>query len=166
MKKLYIAMGACAIIGLASCHSEKKEAAQNEAENAVEQEVPVEVIAEAVVDSLAAENPVIYTDSGLGYRIIKQTRGITPTPDNTVKVKYTGKHVDGSVFDSSNGEAVDFPLNRVIPGFSEGISLMPVGSTYELIIPGNLAYGAQGVPGVIQPDETLIFEVELVDIVQ
>ena len=83
-----------------------------------------------------------------------------------VKVHYKGTTIDGEVFDSSyeSGETTEFPLNRVIPGWTEGLQLMSVGSKYKLYIPYQLAYGEQGAGGVIMPYSALIFEVELLEI--
>lgn len=108
---------------------------------------------------------VITLPSGLQYKVITMGKGAKPTLESTVKTNYTGKLVDGKVFDSSEGkEPVTFPLNRVIPGWQEGIQLMPVGSKFEFYIPWQLAYGEQGMQGAIPPYSALIFEVELLGI--
>lgn len=107
------------------------------------------------------------TASGLQYEVIKEGTGAKPTATSTVKVHYEGKLVDGTVFDSSikRGEPVSFPLNQVIPGWTEGLQLMSVGSKYRFVIPANIAYGEQG-GGPIPPNSVLTFEVELLEIVQ
>jgi FKBP-type peptidyl-prolyl cis-trans isomerase len=112
----------------------------------------------------------IITTSGLAYKIISKGSGkLHPTSESTVRVHYTGKLVNGTIFDSSvkRGEPVEFPLNRVIPGWTEGVQLMVVGDKWTFIIPGSLAYGERGIPQAgIGPNETLIFEVELLDILE
>ena len=107
------------------------------------------------------------TESGLQYEVISEGTGPKPVPTDVVKVNYTGSLLDGTVFDRSvkRGEPATFPLNGVIPGWTEGLQLMNVGSKYKLYIPGKLAYGVQGQPQAgIGPNETLVFEVELLSI--
>lgn len=106
------------------------------------------------------------TPSGLVYKVIKEGNGAKPAVTDVVKVHYVGKFIDGTVFDSSRerGEAAEFPLNGVIPGWTEGLQLMPVGSVYELVIPSDLAYGDNNPR--MPPFATLVFEVELLDIVK
>lgn len=106
------------------------------------------------------------TASGLQYVVEKEGTGATPGATDEVTVHYTGKLLDGTVFDSSvnRGEPATFPLNRVIPGWTEGVQLMKEGAKYTFFIPSDLAYGAQGVPNAIPPHSTLIFEVELIKV--
>lgn len=110
---------------------------------------------------------VLSTASGLFYEIVAPGAGDKPTPTDTVKVHYTGKLLSGKVFDSSveRGEPVEFPLNQVIPGWTEGLQLIAKGGKVKLYIPSELGYGAQGAPqGGIAPFSTLVFDVELIDI--
>ncbi len=109
---------------------------------------------------------VITLPSGLQYSIIKAGDGAKPTAEDQVTTHYTGTLIDGTVFDSSveRGEPVTFAVNGVIPGWTEALQLMPVGSKWKLFIPSELAYGERGAGGQIGPNETLIFEVELLSI--
>ncbi|MCB5161477.1 FKBP-type peptidyl-prolyl cis-trans isomerase [Marinomonas algarum] len=114
-----------------------------------------------------AEDGVMKTNTGLLYKVISKGDGDTPTSLDTVEVDYEGSLIDGTVFDSSyeRGESISFPLNGVIPGWTEGLQLMPEGSKYELYIPSDLAYGPGGT-GPIPPHSALKFVVELHDIVR
>jgi FKBP-type peptidyl-prolyl cis-trans isomerase FkpA len=108
------------------------------------------------------------TASGLQYKVDKAGTGPKPAATDTVKVHYTGTLLDGTKFDSSvdRGQPAQFALNAVIPGWTEALALMPVGSKWTLWIPSNLAYGDRGTPGPIGPNATLKFEVELLEIVK
>ncbi len=109
---------------------------------------------------------VTTTKSGLQYEVMKQGDGAKPAATDTVKVHYHGTLLNGTVFDSSveRGEPTTFPLNGVIPGWTEGVQLMNVGSKFKFAIPSDLAYGDRGAGGDIGPGATLIFEVELLAI--
>lgn len=113
-----------------------------------------------------AKEGVKTTASGLQYVVEKEGEGAQPGAEDEVTVHYTGKLLDGTVFDSSvnRGEPATFPLNRVIPGWTEGVQLMKEGAKYTFFIPSDLAYGPNGVPNVIPPHSTLIFEVELIKV--
>lgn len=125
--------------------------------------------AQAEGKAFLAENAkregVVVTDSGLQYEVLVAAEGASPEATDTVEVHYHGTLLDGTVFDSSvdRGEKISFPLNRVIPGWTEGLQYMSVGSKYKFYIPSELAYGARDA-GQIPPHSTLIFEVELFDI--
>ena len=107
---------------------------------------------------------VTTTASGLQYEVLKAAEGAKPKATDTVKVHYHGTLINGNVFDSSvqRGEPIEFALNQVIPGWTEGVQLMNKGSKYKFTIPSELAYGANG-QGSIGPNEILVFEVELLD---
>lgn len=116
----------------------------------------------------ASKDGVKVTSSGLQYVVEKEGEGAQPTAEDEVTVHYTGRLLDGTVFDSSvnRGEPATFPLNRVIPGWTEGVQLMKEGAKYIFFIPSDLAYCPQGVPGAIPPHSTLIFEIELIKVVK
>jgi len=111
---------------------------------------------------------VITTESGLQYKVEVEGAGPKPTADNIVKVHYTGTLLDGTKFDSSldRGEPAEFNVSGVIPGWTEGLQIMPVGSKYTFWLPSALAYGEQGAGADIKPNSTLKFEVELLEIVR
>lgn len=115
----------------------------------------------------AKRDGVQTTESGLQYEVLTAAEGNKPKAGDTVKVHYTGTLIDGSVFDSSveRGEPVEFPVMAVIPGWVEALQLMSVGEKYRLVIPSELAYGAQSPTPAIPPNSTLVFEVELLGIV-
>lgn len=120
----------------------------------------------AFLEENAARDGVSVTDSGLQYEVLQEADGAMPSVDDTVTVHYVGTLADGTEFDSSiaRGEPASFPLKGVIPGWTEGLQLMPVGSKYRFVIPSDLAYGERGAPPTIGPDATLVFEVELLEI--
>jgi FKBP-type peptidyl-prolyl cis-trans isomerase len=109
---------------------------------------------------------VVTTASGLQYKILTAGTGAKPTKDDTVVCNYKGTFIDGKEFDSSykRGQPAEFPVGHVIPGWTEALQMMPVGSKWQLVIPSELAYGTRGAGGAIGPNETLVFEVELISI--
>lgn len=123
--------------------------------------------AEAFFAENAKRDGVQTTASGLQYRVVTEGAGAKPGPNDTVRVHYKGTLLNGETFDSSydRGEPAQFALNQVVPGWQEGLQLMPVGSKFELWIPSNLGYGEMG-SGPIGPNQALAFEVELQDIVE
>ena len=170
MKKvLVIAMAALSIMGRASCNGNNATS-----EETTEQAVSTDSI--EIKDNLTlgreflAENAkndsVVQTESGLQYMVLKEGTGAKPGPTDTVTVHYTGKLLDGTVFDSSveRGEPASFPLDKVIPGWTEGLQLMSEGSEYRLFIPSELAYGSKGAGDKILPNATLIFDVQLIKV--
>lgn len=114
----------------------------------------------------AAKPGVTTTKSGLQYQVLKEGTGPRPGADDTVRMHYIGKHLDGAPFDNTyeRDHPVDVALGQVIPGWSEGLVLMPVGSKYRFWLPGKLAYGDNGKPGELEPNTALIFDLELLEI--
>jgi len=121
----------------------------------------------AYLEENAAKEGVKTTESGLQYEVIEEGSGESPSATDVVVVNYKGSLIDGTEFDSSykRGKPAEFPLNGVIPGWTEGVQLMKKGARYRFVIPSELAYGERGTPGgPIGPNETLVFEIELLDI--
>lgn len=121
-----------------------------------------------VPTTAAAETKEVKTASGIVITTLKAGTGDSPKSKDTVKVHYRGTLADGKEFDSSykRGQPTSFPLNRVIPCWTEGVQTMKVGGKVKLACPSNLAYGPRGIPGTIPPDSPLVFEVELLEIVK
>lgn len=120
--------------------------------------------ADFIEKEMKADKSLKKTASGLVYKVIKEGKGAKPTMQQTAMVKYEGRHIDGSVFDNGQGQVQEFPLARVVKGFSEGLTLMSPGAKYRLYIPGDLGYGPNGAGDMIGPNETLVFDVELVGV--
>jgi len=118
------------------------------------------------LDKNKTESGIVITESGLQYKVLTEGNGMKPDSNDRVKVHYTGKLIDGTVFDSSveRGEPAEFAANRVIPGWVEGLQLMSTGAKYMFYIPSELAYGERGAGQNIGPNEVLIFEVELLEV--
>ena len=134
----------------------------------VRQERQKEMAAEGqkYLEENAQREGVNSTETGLQFKVLTQGEGAIPSRQDRVRVHYTGKLINGQVFDSSvqRGEPAEFPVTGVIAGWIEALTLMPVGSKWELTIPHNLAYGERGAGASIPPFSTLIFEVELLEI--
>ena len=126
------------------------------------------VLITLTINAYAAEAKEEKTASGIVITTIKEGSGASPKSVDVVKVHYRGTLTDGKEFDSSfkRGQAATFPLNRVIPCWTEGVQTMKVGGKAKLVCPPNLAYGSRGVPGTIPADSTLVFEIELLEIVK
>ena len=109
---------------------------------------------------------VVSLPSGLQYKVLEKGAGAKPSKDDTVTVEYTGTLIDGKVFDSTQktGKPATFKVSQVIPGWTEALQLMPAGSTWEIFVPANLAYGERSVGGPIGPNETLIFKIHLISV--
>lgn len=139
--------------------------AKEEAEKAVEAAKQAKADGEKFAAEFKVKEGVKETKSGLLYRIEKEGEGAVIKPEDTVKVHYTGKLPNGTVFDSSveRGQPAEFALNQVIPGWTEGLQLVKKGGKIELVIPANLAYGEQDL-GVIPANSTLHFDVEVLDV--
>ena len=172
MKKvLFIAMAAILMSGMVSCGN--KDNASNTAET-TEQAAPDygqqikdnKTLGREFMEQNAKNDSVVQTTSGLQYMVLKEGTGAKPGPTDMVTVHYTGRLLDGTVFDSSveRGEPATFPLDKVIPGWTEGLQLMSEGSKYRLFIPSELAYGSKGAGEQILPNSTLIFDVELIKV--
>lgn len=121
---------------------------------------------DATLSKAASEAGAVRTDSGLVYRSLKEGQGASPAATDTVKVHYRGTFPDGKEFDSSygRGQPTSFPLNRVIPCWTEGVQKMKLGGKAKLTCPASIAYGSRGAGNVIPPNATLVFEVELLGI--
>ncbi len=142
---------------------QQEEMAKKQAEMAVQGEKNIE-LEKTFLAGNAKKPAVVTTASGLQYQVITQGTGAKPKATDAVSVNYVGTLLDGTEFDSSykRGEPAQFPLNAVVPGWSEALQLMPVGSKYKLWIPAKLGYAETGTPGgPIPPNSTLVFEVEL-----
>jgi FKBP-type peptidyl-prolyl cis-trans isomerase len=142
------------------------------AEQTAEMEAMTEsnrVEGEAYLASNAEKDGVTTTASGLQYEVLREGEagGAQPTPADQVSIHYRGTLIDGTEFDSSysRGQPAQFGVMGVIPGFSEGLQLMTVGSHYRFVIPSDMAYGSRGTGSDIGPNATLIFEIELLDVI-
>ena len=141
--------------------------AEREAEQALLSAGNAEAGAAFLAENAQREG-VMVTESGLQYEVLEAGTGASPSTDDQVEVHYRGTLIDGTVFDSSydRGETVTFGVTQVIAGWTEALQLMQEGAKYKLYIPSDLAYGAGGAGQLIGPNSTLVFEVELIDVVE
>ena len=170
MKKFFaFAIVALLMTGMASCggNTETNETTTEEAtaDQGVEIKDNLTIGREFLAEN-AKNDSVQQTESGLQYMVLKEGTGAKPGPTDNVTVHYTGKLIDGTVFDSSvdRGEPATFRLDQVIKGWTEGLQLMSEGSKYRLFIPSELAYGDKSAGDKIYPNSTLIFDVELIKV--
>ncbi len=128
--------------------------------------VPAIALANETIDKAAREKGAVKTASGMVYRSIKEGSGKAPKANNTVEVNYRGTLPNGTEFDSSykRNQSIKFPLSGVIPCWTEGVQMMKVGGKAQLVCPPELAYGARGAGRAVPPNATLIFEVELLNV--
>lgn len=151
---------------LSRIHEERQRIADEARQNSPEAVANKNAGEKAVADAKAADPSIKTSESGLSYKVITPGEGEKVAPNSTVKVIYTGTLVDGTVFDSSNGEPAEFNVNGVVPGFKEGLQLLAKGGKARLYVPGNLAYGVKGIPQAgIGPNAMLVFDIEVVDVV-
>ncbi|MCP2040484.1 FKBP-type peptidyl-prolyl cis-trans isomerase [Neisseria sp. HSC-16F19] len=178
MQKRILSALAASLLALAACNNNDNGFKANNAastEAPAQSAAPAAPVAEddaaAAGKAFLAENQgkegVQTTASGLQYKVNQEGSGKQPTAEDVVSVHYEGRLIDGTVFDASRkhgDQPITFPLNGVIPGWTEGVQLMKEGANYTFFIPAELAYGEHGVPGAIPPNSTLVFDVELVKV--
>ena len=170
MKKIFsIALAAMLMAGMASCGGNSTSSTETTEEATPDYGQQIKdnkTLGREFLEQNAKNDSVVQTQSGLQYMVLKEGTGAKPGPTDEVTVHYTGKLLDGTVFDSSveRGEPATFPLDKVIPGWTEGLQLMSEGSRYKFFIPSELAYGSKGAGNQILPNSTLIFDVELLKV--
>ena len=170
MKKfLSIAMAALLLAGMASCNNTSDTSSETTEEATPDYGQQIKdnkTLGREFLEENAKNDSVVQTTSGLQYMVLQEGKGAKPGPTDNVTVHYTGRLLDGTVFDSSveRGKPATFPLDKVIAGWTEGLQLMSEGSKYRFFIPSELAYGSKGSGDKILPNATLIFDVELIKV--
>jgi len=160
-------LSAIAILGAGLfCHSLQAAETQDMVSSVMSSQDKAKSQGEAFLAANKKKPGVVTLPDGLQYKVITQGSGAQPSDTDVVTVNYAGTLIDGTEFDSSykRGEPTSFPVNGVIPGWTEALKLMKTGSTWQLFIPASLAYGEHGAPPAIGPNETLVFKVNLIDI--
>ena len=158
-------MVAMFMAGMSSCNSSSNTENSEEATVSYQEFKDNKTMGIEFLEENAKNDSVVQTASGLQYMVLKEGTGAKPGPTDEVTVHYTGRLVDGTVFDSSaEGEPVTFALDKVIPGWTEGLQLMKEGAKYRLFLPSELGYGTTGAGDKILPNSALIFDVELIKV--
>lgn len=139
---------------------EKEERRLAESEEAVANKAA----GEEYINKLVADSAYTRTESGLAYKITEQGQGETVKANDRLKLRYIGRHIDGTVFDQTREEPMTAFAGRFVPGFSEGLQLLAPGGKATIVLPADLAYGVRGTGGDIKPNETLIFDIEIVEV--
>lgn len=176
-KSIILGMAALAIFGMASCDNKAEKTTADTMAPAVEEPVnpitsAVDTVTASFLDLLTLDegtkrDSVIYTTpTGLRYRIVKEGTGAAPNARSYVEVNYEGRNLNGKIFDSSykRNQSIEFPLQQVIPGWTEGLQYMKEGAIYEFYIPAHLAYGDRQMGEDIAPNSDLLFKVELIKV--
>ena len=166
MKKIFYILAIALVMGIATGCDNKSTANEDDTDTVAIPENVNKRDGKRFLEENAKKEGVVTTESGLQYFVVKEGNDVHPTATDEVTVHYTGKLINGTVFDSSveRGEPATFALNQVIKGWTEGLQLMGEGAVYRFFIPYDLAYGEKGAGGTIPPYSTLIFDVELIKV--
>lgn len=162
----FLSVGLLSMNVLAATHTQNTSSAPGGVSQMQTTAAKNQALSDAFLEANKLKQGVKTLSDGLQYKVINDGNGTQPTINDTVTVHYSGTLIDGTEFDSSykRGEPMTFPLRNVIPGWVEALQLMKVGATWELYIPASLAYGEQGAPPIIGPNQMLVFKVTLLDV--